>query len=185
MRDLGVHLASRARCANEVAAASRFPSAAPVLLVAIGCLALAVGVLVYMTDRDAARAMLFPSIASLDTGPVFGVLGPCLPSFVHPFAFSLFTAALRAPGRGPGYGACAAWWGVNVAFEVGQVPRIAELIADGLQCAGIEGPLTKPLTNYLLRGGFDVGDLIAVTLGALAAAAVLRVVHRGEVCHVP
>ncbi len=175
----------RVRCAGEAAPARPCQSAAPALLVAIGCFALAVGMLVYMTDRDAARAMLFPSIASLDTGPVFGALGPCLPSFVHPFAFSLLAAALRAPGSGPGYGACAAWWAVNVAFEVGQVPRVASQIADGLQGAGIEGPLTRPLTDYLLRGSFDVGDLIAATLGALAAAAVLHVVHRWEACHVP
>ena len=163
----------------------RFQWASPALLALIGGIGLAVGLLVYMTDRDPAHAMLFPAAAALGSGPIFGILGPCLPSFVHPFAFSLLSAALRAPRSGPGYGACAAWWAVNAAFEVGQVPRVAALIADGLHCAGIDGPLTRPLTNYLLRGGFDVGDLIAVTLGALAAAAVLRVVHRREVCHVP
>jgi glycopeptide antibiotics resistance protein len=37
------------------------------------------------------------------------------------------------------------------------------------------------VSNYLLRGTFDVGDLIAATLGALAAALLLFVIHGWEV----
>jgi len=168
------------RCANDVAAARRIQLTAPALLVAIGSLGLAVGLLVYMTDRDAAHAMLFPAGAGLASGPIFGILGLCLPSFVHPFAFSLFTAAALPSRSAWRYGACAAWCAVNVAFEVGQHPQVNAPLAEALQ--GSFGPtlLTRPLANYFLRGSFDVGDIAAATAGALAAAGVLYLIHRLE-----
>jgi hypothetical protein len=39
------------------------------------------------------------------------------------------------------------------------------------------------LSSYVLRGTFDVGDLIAATAGAAGAASLLYVVHRLEVNH--
>jgi hypothetical protein len=150
------------------------------LLVGVGGFALLVGMLVYMTDRDPAHAMLFPRIAALDTGALFGVLGPSLPSFIHPFAFSLFTAAALQRSTSPAYGACAAWWAVNLAFEAGQHEQIGGKLADGLQL--VFGPtwLTRALSNYFLRGTVDAGDIVAATAGALAAAGVLRLVHHLE-----
>jgi hypothetical protein len=164
--------------AAHKAADARRGESAPAFLVAIGSLVLAVGLLVYMTDRDATHAVLFPTIAALDTGPMFGVLGPWLPSLVHTFAFSLFTAAalpLRSMWR---YGACAAWCAVNVAFEMGQHPKVNAPLAEALQ--GSFGPtlLTRPLANYFLRGTFDGGDIVAAIVGAIAAAAVLRLMDR-------
>ena len=146
----------------------------------MGCLALAVGMLVYMTDRDAVHAMLFPSIASLDTGPIFGALGPWLPSFVHPFAFSLLTAAALQRAASPAYGACAAWWAVNIAFELGQRPQISGGLTQLLHGAFGPTTLTRALSNYFVRGTFDVGDIVATTAGALAAAGLLYLVHRPE-----
>lgn len=155
----------------------------PAWLVLIGGLAGAVGLLVYMTDRDAASAMLFPTIAALDVGPVFGSVGPWLPSFVHPFAFSLFTAAAMLPRASPAYGACGAWWAVNVVFEVAQHAQFSGYIAASLQL--IIGPtwLTQALSNYFLLGTFDVGDIAAATAAALAAAAVLYLIHLLEARH--
>ena len=93
----------RARRAHAVVV-KHFERTAPALLAAIGCFALSVGTLVYLTDRDPAQSVLFPTIAVLGTGPVFGTLGPWLPSFVHPFAFSLFTAASLHRPASPAYG---------------------------------------------------------------------------------
>jgi hypothetical protein len=72
---------------------------------------------------------------------------------------------------------------VNVAFEVAQHPAISGAVA-----RAAEGVFGRPwparlLSNYVLRGTFDVGDLIAATAGAAAAAAVLCLVHRREVNH--
>ena len=173
----------RAGCANAVASVRRFKWAAPAVLATIGGCAFAVGVLVYAADRNPAQTMLFPTIAALHTGQFFGVLGPWLPSFVHPFAFSLLTAAALQRSVSPAYGACAAWWAVNIAFEVGQHPQISGGLTDSLQRAFGHTWLTRALSNYFVRGSFDVGDVLAVTAGALAAAGVLQLVHHLEARH--
>jgi hypothetical protein len=151
----------------------------PASLAAIGCVVFALGLLVYLTDRDASKAALIPSVAWLAGSNVFGALGGWLPSLVHTFAFSLFTAAVL-PGRSvPRYGICVAWFAVNVAFELGQHPLVSGRLAELLQ-GGLGGlPLTQPLASYFVRGTFDPGDIVAALLGALAAGAVLRLMHQG------
>jgi len=180
------------RCVRAVIANSaHVPSAkgvasrrtASAALLALGGLALALGVVVYASDRDPAGVALLPAVAVLHTGPLFGALGQWLPSFVHPFAFSLFTAVALGPSASPAYRACVGWWLVNVAFEVGQHPRVSVVIVRALDDAGSNNWLrwlTRPLTNYFQSGMFDMGDLVAVTAGALMAAGVLYLVHRAE-----
>ncbi len=150
----------------------------PAILAAAGCLALAMGILVYLTDRDGSRAMLIPTIGALAGGNVFGALGQWLPSFVHPFAFSLFTAAALPPCPRPRYAACAVWCAVNVAFELGQHPLVRVRLAGALHDHFGRISLVRPLENYFLRGTFDVGDILAAALGALAAAGLLRLMQR-------
>ena len=133
----------------------------PAVLVAAACSALATGVFVYVADRVSAPPALIAPFVLGSVGPLFGAAGQWLPSFVHPFAFALLTAAARPRDASPAYVACLAWWAVNVIFESGQHPKFG-----------------------FLRGTFDVGDLLAATLGALAAAAVIRLVRRVEEYHV-
>ena len=152
----------------------------PASLAAIGCVAFAVGFLVYLTDRDASKAALIPTVAWLVGSSVFGSLGGWLPSFVHTFAFSLFTAAVLPERSAPRYGACIAWFAVNVAFEVGQHPLVSVRLGEALR-SGLGGlPLTRLLANYFVHGTFDPGDIVAALLGALAAGALLRLMHRGR-----
>lgn len=172
MRSRGTEALVRVRRANP-----------PAVLVGLGGFALLVGVLVYVTDRDPAHALLFPGIAALDTGALFGALGAWLPSFIHPFAFSLFTAAALKRAASPAYGACAAWWAANLAFEAGQHEQLSGYLAELLQFALGPTWLARALSNYFLRGTFDVGDIAAVTAGALAAAGVLAFVHHQETRH--
>lgn len=134
----------------------------PAVLVAVACSALATGLIVYVADRASTPPALIAPFVLGSVGPLFGSIGQWLPSFVHPFGFSLLTAATRPRDAAPAYDACLAWWAVNVIFETGQHPQF-----------------------HLLRGTFDVGDLLAATLGALAAAAVIRLVRRQEEHHVP
>jgi len=161
------------RRANARAVQGPSPWAGPALVAAPGGLALAVGLLVYMADRNAAQSMLFPAIAALGTGPIFGVTGAWLPSFVHPFAFSLFTAALLPFRSAWRYGACALWCGVNVAFEFGQHPVFKAPLAAALQDGLDQTSLMRALASYFLLGAFDLGDLVAAALGAIAAAGLL------------
>ncbi|MGZ4199663.1 MAG: hypothetical protein ACXVP1_05705 [Thermoleophilia bacterium] len=144
-----------------------------VLLAGLGCFALAIGVLAYLTDRSATHAMLIPSVVALAGARVFGALGQWLPSLVHPFAFSLFTAAALPASARNRILACVAWFAVDVAFEIGQHPRISGHVADALREALGPGACTQVLANYFVRGTFDLGDIAATAAGSLAAACVL------------
>ena len=143
-----------------------------------GLLALAVGALVYLADRDPARVMALPSFAVLGTAPLFGAVGGWLPSFVHTFAFSLFSAAAWPRAGRPAYGACALWWAVNLALEAAQQPQWRAALAGALP-SGLDtvAPLSY-LARYAQQGRFDPADLLAITAGALAAAGVLYRVHQ-------
>ena len=157
--------------------------ATPRRLALIGSLALALGLLVYATDRDPAHALLFPTLAALHIGPIFGAVGAWLPSFVHPFAFSLLSAAALPRRARPAYGACAAWWAVNVAFEIAQHPRLSGAVAHALHRTFGHGAVADALADYGLRGSFDRADLVAVTAGSLAAAALLHRFHQPKDSH--
>lgn len=146
------------------------------LLAATGSLALALGLLVYLTGREASHALLIPGVAVLAGSGWFGVLGHWLPSLVHPFAFSLFTAASLPSLSSWRYGACFAWSAVNVAFEVGQHADVSARLAEVLHSSLGQTALTRTLANYFVRGTFDGGDIVAAVIGALAAAGVLRLV---------
>lgn len=150
----------------------------------IGCASLAAGVLVYLSERSPSHALLVPVLAPLSGQQLFGAIGLWLPSFVHPLAFSLFSAALLALQPRWRYGACAFWFGVNAAFEVGQHPQVRGPLAEAVRQGLGQGPVARAFENYFLRGTFDLGDLIAAALGAALAACILRLlcVHR-ENCH--
>lgn len=148
-----------------------------VVLVAIGGVALALGLLIYLGDRQASHALLIPTLPALAGSQLFGVLGQWLPSFVHTFAFSLFTAAALAPGSTPRYGACVAWCAVNIAFELGQHPQISARLAEALHGSFGDAPAARALARYFVRGTFDVGDIAAAIVGALAAAALMRLIQ--------
>jgi len=149
-----------------------------VLLTAIACLGLALAMAVYIADRDAARAMLMPDVGAHAGRKIFGAIGQWLPSFVHPFSFSLFTAAALPARSTPRYGACVAWAVVNAAFEVGQHPSVSIRLANALQGAPSGMPFSQALSRYFVHGTFDPLDLVAVLFGSLAAALVLRHVPR-------
>jgi hypothetical protein len=149
----------------------------------IGALALAAGVLVYLTDRDTASAALVPTVAGIAGTHLFGAIGQWLPSFVHPFAFSLFSAAASTSLASRACGACATWWAINVAFEAAQHPLVRPAVADGVEGLLGQTRASLLLTNYFFRGTFDAGDLAAATAGALAAAGVMTLSCRLEKTH--
>jgi len=143
-----------------------------VVLVATGLMAMLVGLLVYLTDRDPAHAVLIPAVAAFAGKTLFGALGQWIPSFLHPFAFSLFTAAVLPPQSGWRYRTCAVWCAVNLAFECGQHPLASARLAEWVQGFGNALP-GRMVANYFLLGTFDGGDIVAALLGGLAAVALL------------
>jgi len=153
------------------------------VLAVAGLVAMALGLLVYLTDRDPSHSTLIPAIAVLAGSNLCGVFGQWMPSFVHPFAFSLFAAATYPSRTSAGYLACVAWWAVNIAFEVAQYPGINRAVAEATEGVFGQSWPARLLSNYVLRGTFDVGDLVAATAGAMAAASVLCLAHRLEAKH--
>lgn len=148
--------------------------------------ALGLGLLVYLGDRPAGSAMLLPDAATLGHGPLFGAAGAWLPSFIHPFAFGLLSAAASRQRATPAYGAVAAWWVVDLAFELGQLPQLSAPLSQALlalQSASLPLPPAQALSRYLVNGRFDTADVLALSAGALAAAGVLRLLHRRETRH--
>jgi hypothetical protein len=150
------------------------------LLVFVGCVSLSLGLLVYLADRVASHAVLVPSIAPLGGRNLFGALGQWLPSFVHPLAFSLFTAAVLRPSAVACCAACTFWGVVNVAFEVGQHPALGALWTAALRSGAGDWAIARSTLNYFLHGTFDPYDVCAATLGALAAGALLQCVDYFE-----
>jgi hypothetical protein len=128
---------------------------------------------IYLSDRPAGHAVVLPASLHWSGGPSLGVVGWWLPSLLHPFAFALLTAAAARPSAASTIGACAGWWGVNVVFEVAQHPRLSAPIAAWLDSRFDGAWPAQRVADYLVRGTFDVGDLVAASLGALLAAAVL------------
>ena len=161
-------------------ASAPVPRGRAATLMAIATLALALGVLVYHTDRITIRLPLLPTDDWLAGRRLFGVVGGSLPSLLHTFAFSLATAAAWPPGAARRYGACAAWCAINVAFEVGQHPAFKGTWAQALHTGAGETRPVRALLDYFLHGTFDPRDLAATLLGALAAAAVLHATDKRE-----
>lgn len=156
---------------------------APASLIAFAAVALALGVLVYLTGRPSGTVALLPW-AGLHPGlPLPRSVGGWLPSFAHVFAFALLTAATARPGIKPPYWACALWWTIDVGFEAAQAaPWQASIAAAVRRCCG-DGWLPSLFARYVERGTFDLGDLVAVTAGALAAAALLARLWRPGAPH--
>ena len=145
-------------------------------LLGLAVAALILGVLVYLTDRVAGIAVLLPRVDALAGRHLFGAIGQSLPSFLHPFAFSLATAAALRPGVAQRWGACATWCAVNLACEFAQHPAFKASWARALNELAGTGGVERRVMSYCLQGTFDVGDVAAVVLGALAAGALLWLV---------
>lgn len=156
---------------------------ARVLMLLMAGFALGLGLLVYASDRPAGSAMLLPRFATLRGGPLFGAVGSWLPSFVHPFAFGLLSAAASRRRASPAYGVVAAWWAVNLAFELGQHPFIRTQVVQALQAGFGSHEPASALSRYVVKGHFDAADVFALTAGALAAAGVLRLLQPRENSH--
>ena len=148
--------------------------------VLIGVFLLTLGTTVYLLDRSwqqLAIAQVIPLTHA--RSPMFGVLGGSLPSFAHVCAFALLTAALLDGGRRLNQVICFGWLAVNVAFELGQHPKLAASIANAAPAWFRHVPILNQTPTYFLSGMFDPLDILFATLGALAAYLVIVKTHSG------
>jgi len=145
------------------------------LQISIGFLSLFAGLLLYLLTRP--PDIYFVSFIKGADGshywplPFSPVIGGALPSFLHVFAFSLLLGGLLACRKTGYLMICCAWLFTNVLFELGQRYPIP---ASQAIPRWFEGMLIlQNMRSYFLNGTFDFFDLLASSVGAVAAYWVL------------
>jgi len=154
------------------------------LQIGIGFLTLFAGLLLYLLTRP--PDIYFVSFIKGADGPHYWSLpfspgiGGALPSFLHVFAFSLLLGGLMACRKRGYLIICCAWLFTNLLFELGQRYPI---LASELIPKWFEGMfILQNMRNYFLKGTFDFFDLLASSVGAVAAYWVLaRTTQEGRV----
>lgn len=143
----------------------------PVLHALIAIIALFLGLQVYLYDRQPEHVYLLFHNFSLAHGhySLFGVLGNCLPSFVHVYAFILFAAAVAGSPSARLLRICTVWFVVASLFEVAQHPTISPIIAAAVPAWFMRVPILDNTAAYFLNGTFDPLDLLSIALGTIAA----------------
>lgn len=144
----------------------------PVVALAWGLAALALGVTVYLLARPAGSTLLSANTWSLaDWGrPMLPALLPLtgsLPTLCHTMAFSLLGAVTLGSSRRGLLASTTVWLALGTAFEVLQHPAVAGalLSAPPPTDTPLAGGLAL-LTHYAHAGTFDPLDLLAVLIGA-------------------
>lgn len=141
-------------------------------LMTVGIFAIAVGVSVYLFDRDWGSAYFLAALgehaAPAGAQSVFGLLGSQLPSFAHVYGFILLTAGILSLWRWTHPWVCLGWFATDSLFELLQLPSVAPHLEPLAQAfAGF--PILDNVAPYAFQGHFDVLDLLAVAAGSVAA----------------
>ena len=150
----------------------------------IGLAVLLLGALVYVLDRPPEQTLITAAIGLPAFTPgVFGPVGPILPAFAHVLAFILLTTALIGSTRAVCLSACLGWWVVDAAFELGQHPAVADWLSTHLSPGPENLAIVNHTVDYFVYGTFDPWDLVAITVGVLAAYLVIEKTKRQEFCY--
>jgi hypothetical protein len=136
---------------------------------------LLLGLAVYLLDRPSGSAWLIPRAwQATSPGHWFGPAGPWLPSFVHAFAFSVFTAWCL-PRRPPFVAAaCLSWALVDTLAEIGQHAAVSAKVAAAVEQAFDGAALAGRVGRYFTQGSFDPADVMAGLAGCALAYLFLR-----------
>ncbi|MGD8909746.1 MAG: hypothetical protein PVI92_10410 [Chromatiales bacterium] len=135
-------------------------------------LALIAGITLYLFTRPPQTAYFMQAVPFLivTDKPLYCPLCETLPSLLHAFAFILLSAiALEPKNRQQLIAICLTWSGIEAAFELGQIDRIAIWIQNVLPAWFQEIPLLSITGDFFLLGTFDPLDLLSIGLGTLAA----------------
>ena len=145
------------------------------LQISIGFLVLFAGFLLYLLTRPS-DIYLVSFIKGAENSHYWALpfptgIGGALPSFLHVFAFSLLLGGLLACRKRGYLIICCAWLFTNLLFELGQrYPISASQVIpkwfDGMF-------ILQNMRDYFLNGTFDFFDLLASSVGAVAAYWVL------------
>ncbi len=136
-------------------------------LIVIGFTALAVGLAVYYFDRS--PTLLSTTVGWEATPPkhhLFGMLGYNLPTLLHTLSFALLTVGMGRLNNTGAMIAVSSWGVINLLFEAIQHPTLATQLYYLF-------PNSK-LSHFALSGTFDPFDVLAITVGALLSALILK-----------
>ena len=148
-----------------------------------GIFLLLLGSLVYVIDRSPDQVYftrffgIHLKLFNTDTR-LLGSVGMRLPAFFHVLSFSLITGSFFRSGKGRYLVICMFWLLVNTCFELGQKYKTlaVKLTPDFFEYI----PFLENTRAYFQKGTFDVYDLAAFFLGALAAYGLLLVTGRSK-----
>ena len=148
---------------------------------------LAVGVLVYLLDRQPTSIYFIPDWITLskNLNPIFGEIGNYLPTFIHVFVFILMTAIVVAPSPLQVIVISVAWFAIDSLFEIAQIARIAQWIAGNVPGWFTGIPFIENTSAYFINGTFDTLDLISIAAGTITAYLTIRFSQNGRKQHVP
>jgi len=152
----------------------------------IGLTILVLGTLFYYFCRSVEQTYFLKFLAvnphnTKFLSPIFVTLANSLPTFIHPLAFIVMTAALVA-GQKRGYTVvCLAWFTIDVLFELGQGfgDVMIAIIPDWFSSV----LFLENAHDYFLHGRFDYLDLLSIALGSAAAYMLLIITsnYKGEI----
>lgn len=148
-------------------------------LLGVALAALTLGLAIYAFDRDWATVALLSPLSDFQTLPRnwFGTGGQFLPSFLHALAISLLLIIALEPGPGGRLMICSAWCATALMLEVVQLDDVSASLIDAAQLHTTP-PLLAPVENYARQGVFDLADMIATSLGCLAALVSAHIFRR-------
>lgn len=163
-----MYLLSKSNAHPHAVSASHLHTRAPPIF--IGLLLLLLGSLVYLLDRNPDSVYFIPSWLS-QWSPYqsfYGKFGNFIPTFVHPFALILLTAAFVELKKHNIIGICLTWLLIDSLFELAQMTVVAQWLI-GIVPSFTNVPILENTRNYFLYGTFDVLDLVSIVLGTMAA----------------
>ncbi len=144
------------------------------ILAGVGLFTLAVGTLVYLTDRDPMLVPFFSGVSLYELTPsLFGIQGLSLPTFTHVFSLSLLTAALLDTPRFSPLVVCASWLVIDLTFELVQHPLIVEHLSGAMDAGPAWFSVFEPVRRYAVHGTYDPLDLLSIVVGAGLALALI------------
>ena len=157
------------------------------LQLATAIVALSIGVLVYLLDRQPGSVYFIPGGVSIadSLNPIFGQIGNHLPTFIHVYAFILLTVIIMSPSPAMVFWICVTWFSVDSLFELAQLTPIAHLIAEHVPAWFIGIPFLENTAAYFLAGTFDILDIISIAMGTVTAYLTIRYSNKREIQYVP
>jgi DNA-binding beta-propeller fold protein YncE len=158
-----------------------------VLYVAIAAVALSVGLLVYLLDRQPEHVyfLSFGLTAAHAPHALFGVAGNYLPAFLHVYAFMLLTVAVAGSSNARLIRIGAAWLVIASLFEFGQHPGVSPHIAASLPAWFAHLPVLDNTAAYFLRGTFDPLDFLSIAAGTVVASLTVALIRNSAAPRAP